>query len=201
MPLQPLLARSPMPVPTTTHANSSDIITQQSLAQTNVKPPRPCDACRRRKSKCMLNSPGATSCMLCTHHNQSCTFLEDPVPRKKKPPAATTMQQRSASSRAYDSHNLPLLLLSFQETRLEIHPANRTTQLSRKNSCFQRSSVRDVCICVSALFSRQQRCSRARVIVEAYLGVSLNSFRFSFACSDYDNQSTDSPICEIHWCY
>lgn len=44
---------------------------------------RPCDACRRRKSRCVINE-GALLCVLCEFHKQDCTFVQDPQPRKRK---------------------------------------------------------------------------------------------------------------------
>jgi len=44
---------------------------------------RPCDACRKRKSRCVLNE-GSTICVLCGFHSQACTFLYTPQPRKRK---------------------------------------------------------------------------------------------------------------------
>ncbi|KAF2473515.1 uncharacterized protein BDR25DRAFT_283111 [Lindgomyces ingoldianus] len=44
---------------------------------------RPCDSCRRRKSRCEIVD-GAPPCVLCRFHRQECTFLEDPQPRKRK---------------------------------------------------------------------------------------------------------------------
>jgi hypothetical protein len=53
------------------------------------KPDRPCDACRRRKSRCVFNSDSST-CVLCDFHKQNCTFEEQPAPRKRKAPANET---------------------------------------------------------------------------------------------------------------
>ncbi|KAF2836324.1 hypothetical protein M501DRAFT_940128 [Patellaria atrata CBS 101060] len=47
---------------------------------------RPCDACRRRKSRCVIHE-GAVLCVLCEFHKQECTFVQSPQPRKRKPPA------------------------------------------------------------------------------------------------------------------
>ena len=44
---------------------------------------RPCDTCRRRKSRCVVNE-GAAKCVLCEFRSQDCTFLEDVPPRKRK---------------------------------------------------------------------------------------------------------------------
>lgn len=43
---------------------------------------RPCDACRRRKSKCVLQ-PEEAKCVLCQFHDRPCTFIETPRKRKK----------------------------------------------------------------------------------------------------------------------
>lgn len=49
----------------------------------------------------MIPSANAPSCLLCAHHNQLCTFVEDPIPRKKKPvvSANADMQESSSSNR------------------------------------------------------------------------------------------------------
>ncbi|KAK8236205.1 fungal-specific transcription factor domain-containing protein [Phyllosticta capitalensis] len=44
---------------------------------------RPCDACRRRKSRCVIHD-GALLCVLCEFHKQDCTFVQSPLPRKRK---------------------------------------------------------------------------------------------------------------------
>jgi hypothetical protein len=44
---------------------------------------RPCDACRRRKSRCVMND-GADKCVLCQFHGQECTFVQSPQPRKRR---------------------------------------------------------------------------------------------------------------------
>ncbi|GAB7364155.1 hypothetical protein MBLNU230_g4706t1 [Neophaeotheca triangularis] len=43
---------------------------------------RPCDGCRKRKSKCVLQDSGR--CVLCEFHKQDCTFVENAQPRKRK---------------------------------------------------------------------------------------------------------------------
>ena len=50
------------------------------------RPDRPCDACRRRKSRCVFNNADSASCVLCDFHKQNCTFEEQPAPRKRKAP-------------------------------------------------------------------------------------------------------------------
>lgn len=51
-----------------THINLQDLGTN-----TRSRRDRPCDSCRRRKSRCVL-PPGAEACVLCTFHKQTCTF-------------------------------------------------------------------------------------------------------------------------------
>jgi hypothetical protein len=44
---------------------------------------RPCDSCRRRKSRCVFLE-NESSCMLCKSRIQECTFLEEPQRRRKR---------------------------------------------------------------------------------------------------------------------
>ncbi|PSN69607.1 hypothetical protein BS50DRAFT_631613 [Corynespora cassiicola Philippines] len=53
------------------------------LANIRSRRERPCDACRRRKSRCVINE-GASLCVLCDFHKQECTFVQSPLPRKRK---------------------------------------------------------------------------------------------------------------------
>ena len=55
---------------------------------------RPCDACRRRKSRCVMHQ-GAELCVLCELHKQTCTFVEDPLPRKRKASGDRSRDERS----------------------------------------------------------------------------------------------------------
>ncbi|KAF4548809.1 Fungal specific transcription factor domain-containing protein 42 [Elsinoe fawcettii] len=69
-----------------------------------IRTERPCDGCRRRKSKCVIQDSG-TPCVLCKFHKQECTFVEGPLPRKRKveesvsngtPVKAVKMTQKTA---------------------------------------------------------------------------------------------------------
>jgi hypothetical protein len=44
---------------------------------------RPCDACRRRKTRC-VKEKGENKCVLCKFHSQECTYLHEPVARTRK---------------------------------------------------------------------------------------------------------------------
>lgn len=59
-----------------------------------VKKGRPCDACRRRKSKCVVEDENS-ACVLCKFHSQSCTYLEDPRPRRRRSTPACSPQERN----------------------------------------------------------------------------------------------------------
>lgn len=45
---------------------------------------RPCDACRKRKSKCVTIEGQNNVCAACGVHGQECTYIEDPQPRKRR---------------------------------------------------------------------------------------------------------------------
>jgi hypothetical protein len=44
---------------------------------------RPCDACRRRKSRCIIPD-GTDTCMMCHSRSEECTFVENPQRRKRR---------------------------------------------------------------------------------------------------------------------
>ncbi|KAI9835755.1 MAG: hypothetical protein M1819_001934 [Sarea resinae] len=69
---------------------------------------RPCDACRRRKSRCVIND-GAKSCVMCDFHGQDCTFVQEPQPRKRR--ANPNVKEEEPSKRRspeVSSHPKPL---------------------------------------------------------------------------------------------
>ena len=53
------------------------------VASSRGRRERPCDACRKRKSKCVITE-GQQSCAACAVHGQQCTYIEDPQPRKRR---------------------------------------------------------------------------------------------------------------------
>lgn len=55
---------------------------------TKLRSRRPCDPCRRRKSRCEI-ADGSPPCLLCRFHRQDCTFNEEPQPRKRRAVAST----------------------------------------------------------------------------------------------------------------
>ncbi|KAF2872034.1 fungal-specific transcription factor domain-containing protein [Massariosphaeria phaeospora] len=77
-PTQPYSLNEPEPLPLRVDMNTGK---SRSL--------RPCDSCRRRKSRCEI-ADGGVPCVLCHFHQQECTFLEEPQPRKRK---ATTLSE------------------------------------------------------------------------------------------------------------
>ena len=44
---------------------------------------RPCDACRRRKSRCIIPE-GTQVCMMCHSRSEECTFVQSPQRRKRR---------------------------------------------------------------------------------------------------------------------
>lgn len=65
---------------------------------------RPCDSCRRRKSRCEIVE-GGPPCVLCRFHRQDCTFNEEPQPRKRR--AAPLNEEDTTASRD-QIHRLPV---------------------------------------------------------------------------------------------
>jgi hypothetical protein len=74
----------------------------KSGSNTRTRRDRPCDACRRRKSRCVIHE-GQNSCVLCQFHNQECTFVQSPQPRKRKLNAEG--KEESLAKRRYAEHN------------------------------------------------------------------------------------------------
>ncbi|KAG9804434.1 hypothetical protein KCU77_g22766, partial [Aureobasidium melanogenum] len=59
---------------------------------------RPCDACRRRKTRC-VKEKGETKCVLCKFHSQECTYLHEPVARTRK----RKLQPNEDTDRGHDN--------------------------------------------------------------------------------------------------
>ncbi len=62
---------------------SKAMATVADATNTRSRRDRPCDACRRRKSRCVIGD-GVASCTLCDFHKQECTFVQSPQPRKRR---------------------------------------------------------------------------------------------------------------------
>jgi hypothetical protein len=62
----------------------------------SIRPDRPCDGCRRRKSRCVI-SPDAAACVMCQFHKQPCTFVEEAPRRRRQANAATNSETASAA--------------------------------------------------------------------------------------------------------
>jgi len=67
----------------TSAANGDGAMAAAATNGTKGRRDRPCDACRRRKSRCVMNE-GAEICVLCNFHSQECTFVQSPQPRKRR---------------------------------------------------------------------------------------------------------------------
>ncbi|KAK1918993.1 hypothetical protein P3342_001123 [Pyrenophora teres f. teres] len=64
---------------------------------------RPCDSCRRRKSRCEIPE-GDGPCVLCGFHRQACTFDEAPQPRKRRAVAVDEYYEPSEHIRSHLPH-------------------------------------------------------------------------------------------------
>ncbi|SMR51259.1 unnamed protein product [Zymoseptoria tritici ST99CH_1E4] len=73
---------SPKPLPDGKENRPALKQLQQSTPPNRSRRERPCDGCRKRKSKCVLQE--SRRCVLCEFHKQDCTFIQDAQPRKRK---------------------------------------------------------------------------------------------------------------------
>ncbi|KAI7776768.1 transcriptional activator protein DAL81 [Diaporthe eres] len=73
-----------------------------SSQATRSRADRPCDTCRKRKSRC-VKEPSQDKCVLCSFHRRACTYLDEPQ-RRKRPKAdslasiSSTPEHRRQSS-------------------------------------------------------------------------------------------------------
>ncbi|KAH7123603.1 fungal-specific transcription factor domain-containing protein [Dendryphion nanum] len=81
------------------------------VANIRTRRERPCDACRRRKSRCVIHE-GAVLCVLCEFHKQECTFVQSPLPRKRKvvDDAGKKDSPNNTKKRSVDAEPPPLAL-------------------------------------------------------------------------------------------
>lgn len=73
-----------------------------------VRSRRPCDPCRKRKSRCEIVD-GKLPCLLCRFHRQDCTFVEEPQPRKRR---AVTQAEDQPSINQVRAPNVPAVVRS-----------------------------------------------------------------------------------------
>lgn len=76
-----------------------------------IRSKRPCDHCRRRKTKCVV-VPGAKNCVQCETKSLICTYL---------PPK---QEEESAAKRARAQGNSPLMDSVYRQPNMEIVPPN-----------------------------------------------------------------------------
>ncbi|KAK0649193.1 fungal-specific transcription factor domain-containing protein [Cercophora newfieldiana] len=63
--------------------SSPDAASVQTQTRKAPRADRPCDICRKRKSRC-AKEPDQERCVLCTFHNRECTYNDAPQPRRKR---------------------------------------------------------------------------------------------------------------------
>ncbi|ETN42697.1 uncharacterized protein HMPREF1541_01855 [Cyphellophora europaea CBS 101466] len=67
-------------------------------------PDRPCDVCRKRKSRC-VKELGQNKCVLCTFHQRDCTYLDAPARRKRKRRDEAELESPSIGAASVSSPN------------------------------------------------------------------------------------------------
>ncbi|KAL8691401.1 MAG: hypothetical protein Q9218_003367 [Villophora microphyllina] len=90
---------------------STSVKTKRAASGKDGKVPRgrrerPCDACRKRKSKCVMNESAPGTCTACATHSQKCTFVEDPQPRKRRLDQDGKEVDSSKRRSTLESHNI-----------------------------------------------------------------------------------------------
>ncbi|KAH7380688.1 fungal-specific transcription factor domain-containing protein [Pyrenochaeta sp. MPI-SDFR-AT-0127] len=88
---------------------------------TKLRARRPCDPCRRRKSRCEIAN-GSPPCLLCRFHRQDCTFNEEPQPRKRRAVANNEENIMAACSQVSHVH------MAVQGTTLSPQDAHKIRQ-------------------------------------------------------------------------
>ncbi|CAI6337818.1 unnamed protein product [Periconia digitata] len=78
---------------------------------------RPCDPCRRRKTRCVVE-PGHVKCRLCLHRQNNCTF--DKAPPKRSVPGGTELNE--SGSIAQESPSPQEVLTSDLEEGRDLNP-------------------------------------------------------------------------------
>ncbi|KAK9474872.1 fungal-specific transcription factor domain-containing protein [Dipodascopsis tothii] len=74
---------APQILPSQLQMSQQQSMSTHLLAYQQSGKSRPCDSCRRRKSRCFI-PPNEDSCVLCRFRKQECTFIEGPKPRRKR---------------------------------------------------------------------------------------------------------------------
>ena len=65
------------------HNNGSEPARVAAPANGWTRKDRPCDACRRRKSRCIIPE-GTDICLMCQSRAEECTFVQSPQRRKRR---------------------------------------------------------------------------------------------------------------------
>ena len=143
------------------------------VANIRTRRERPCDACRRRKSRCVIHE-GAVLCVLCEFHKQECTFVQSPLPRKRKvvddgkKDSPNNQKKRCVQSIPTTSHPVSTLALGMSMGTLPHYTSFVTCH----------SSVPSV----SSPEIRHTRCSRSYLAVsvpDAMISVTISGSRVS----------------------
>ncbi|KAF8469748.1 fungal-specific transcription factor domain-containing protein, partial [Kalaharituber pfeilii] len=95
------LSNSTKPMASTASSDNNQV---SIITNTRTRRERPCDGCRRRKSRCVLNEDGV--CVLCRFHKQDCTFVQSPQPRKRRIPADASNGSDNKRDRDREKRNI-----------------------------------------------------------------------------------------------
>lgn len=97
---------APWPTQPQEHHLQEPLVRASSSNSTATRPSkdRPCDACRRRKTRCVKDDC-QDKCVLCNFHHQECTYLHEPVARNRKRKSPNPSGQEPPSRKAKSSRS------------------------------------------------------------------------------------------------
>ncbi|KAK9473931.1 fungal-specific transcription factor domain-containing protein [Dipodascopsis tothii] len=107
------------------------------------RPERPCDSCRRRKSRCVF-SDNDTLCFLCRFHNYECVFSDSPAPirkrnRKSSPDIGTEGSQTPPPVPSIQSMS-SVMSLTNMTADVKVPPPERSTTPPKRQRLSRSSS-------------------------------------------------------------
>lgn len=111
--------------PSSTLPQSASRPESYEATQNRGRRDRPCDACRRRKTRCAMED-GGQICSLCRMQGQTCTFVENPLPRKRRSisgaPDAEDVKRRQVTVESRSIRSISRLTSSWLSTGALFRP-------------------------------------------------------------------------------
>ena len=156
---------------TTTPQSAGGAVTTV-LGMNRNRPRRPCDACRKRKSRCEM-AEGESICVLCKFHRQPCLFQENPQPRKKR--KISTDGSNDANSSRDQARTAPPPLESADGPGMNDALEQRRTSIRKHQPIDDYANLRGPSLLKKTLGLQSQRHSRFLGSTSIYEQTLLNA--------------------------